>query len=93
MLSLGFQVAVAALFGASSDLDAFWIALALPKAIVDSVHLGLLTIVFILIFNEPQSEEGKDVHGELASSVVSAVLAATLVLIPVLMLTAPVLTT
>jgi len=93
VLSLGFQVAVAALFGASSDLDAFWIALALPKAIVDSVHLGLLTIVFILIFNEPQSEEGKDVHGELASSVVSAVLAATLVLIPVLMLTAPVLTT
>ena len=56
VLSLGFQVAVAALFGASSDHDAFWIALALPKAIVDSVHLGLLTIVFILIFNEPQSE-------------------------------------
>src|SRR5690349_17101893 len=53
LLALGFKLSVAALFSTSSELDAFWIALALPKANVNSIHLGVPTILFILIFNIP----------------------------------------
>lgn len=92
VLAVGFQVAVAALFGTSSELDAFWIALALPKAIIDSIHLGLPTILFILIFNTPEDDESHEKRDALASSVFNAVLIGTLVLMPVIMLAAPALT-
>lgn len=92
VLSVGWQLSVAALFGTSSELDSFWIALALPKAIVDSIHLGLLTILFILIFNLPKEGDATDIHGELASSVLNAVLIGTLLLVPAIMVFAPALT-
>lgn len=89
VLAVAWQVTIAAYFGTTSDLDAFWIALALPKAITDAIHLGLLTILFILIFNLPQSDKSR---AELTSSVLNAVVLGTLIVMPLMMMSAHLLT-
>jgi putative peptidoglycan lipid II flippase len=48
-LTVTWQLAIARLFGASPALDSFWIGLALPKAISESFHFGLLTLLFVLV--------------------------------------------
>jgi putative peptidoglycan lipid II flippase len=93
VLTVAWQLSIAALFGTSSELDAFWIALALPKAVIDSLHLGLLTLVFILIFNLDGGQAGDEAsRDELASSASNLVLLATLLFIPLLVLLSPYLT-
>jgi putative peptidoglycan lipid II flippase len=48
--TMAWHLALAALFGASGRLDGFWIAYSVPKALVDSLHLGILSFVFILVW-------------------------------------------
>ena len=86
-LTMGWQMSIAAYFGATPELDAYWLALALPKAMVDSVHLGILTLLFIIVF----SLSGEKTDGErfaLGSSLINMVLLSTAVVIPVLVLEA-----
>ena len=89
VLSVVWQLVIAHSFGTSADLDAFWVGLALPKAVVESFHMGILTVVFILIFNRPGASASRSAEWRLASSFVNAVLGATLVGIPILVLGAP----
>lgn len=85
---MGWHLAIAAFFGASSGLDAYWIGLALPKAIADSLHFGILTFVFTLTFHLAQTEEERR---ELVASLLNLVLLLTLVSMMGLTLGAPVL--
>jgi N-acetylglucosaminyl-diphospho-decaprenol L-rhamnosyltransferase len=57
-LTVTWQLAIARLFGASPALDAFWIGLALPKAISESFHFGLLTLLFVLVAAREEEDPG-----------------------------------
>jgi putative peptidoglycan lipid II flippase len=88
LLTLVWQLSIAAYFGTTSELDAFWIALAMPKAVVDSFHLGILTLLFILVFNLGAKTTDED-RSRLASSLFNLVLLSNLVLVPAFILGAP----
>jgi putative peptidoglycan lipid II flippase len=51
LLTIAWQLLIARTFGTSRDLDAFWVALAIPRAIAESFHLGLLTLLFVIVFH------------------------------------------
>jgi putative peptidoglycan lipid II flippase len=60
VLTLGYQLLIARTFGASGQLDAFWMALAIPRAIVESFHFGLLTLLFVLVFHRRTQGQESD---------------------------------
>lgn len=72
--TLAWHMSLAALYGTSSRLDAFWAAYAIPKAIVDSLHLGILSFVFILVWRLSTS---LDDRSRLASALVNLTLLIT----------------
>lgn len=85
---MGWHLSVAALYGTAGQLDAFWIGLALPKAITDSLHFGILTFVFILVFHVAAPKERVD----LVSAFFWNVLLFSIASVIVLAVSAPVLT-
>jgi putative peptidoglycan lipid II flippase len=89
LLTVAWQMAIARWFGASAELDAFWVALALPRAIAESFHLGLLTLLFVLVFR-PDSG-GENDHWRRASAVLNVTLIATAVCVSGLVAAAPLL--
>ena len=91
LLATAWQVSIAALFGTSSELDAFWISFALPKAVVTSFHLGILTVVFVLIFSRPADGDRPDDRGRLASAFLNVTLLSTFLCILVILVGAPLL--
>lgn len=64
------QVAIASLFGASADMDAFLAASAVPQYVV-SVLLGSLGFVFVPVFVEYLSTGREDEAWEIASSIIN----------------------
>jgi murein biosynthesis integral membrane protein MurJ len=91
-LTIVWQLSIAAAFGTSEEMDAFWIGVALPKAIVDSFHLGILTLLFIVVFNLPGDADSDDARWQLASSFLNLVVLFSLCAILLLQLGAPFLT-
>lgn len=77
-LTILWHMSVAHLYGTAAELDAFWIALALPKAIADSFHLGILTLLFVLVFNLPELAGEEAQRCRVASTVLNLVLVLTL---------------
>ena len=93
VLTLTWQLLIARMFGASTELDAFWIAFSIPRAIAESFHLGLLTLLFVLVFkheNDAQDVPGAD-RWRQSSAVLNATLAFTAVGMVVLFAAAPIL--
>jgi len=70
-LTMGWQLAIAALYGTSAALDAFWIGAAIPTGVANVFHLGVLTLLFVVVFHMPQRERAE--KERLASSVFNAV--------------------
>ena len=86
LLTLLWQTQLASLFGASAELDAFWVAFGIPRAIAESFHLGLLTLLFVLVFR--RDESGVDPWRP-ASAVLNVTLAVTVIWIVALLVFAP----
>ena len=91
LLTIGWQLSLAHLFGTSDRLDAFWIGSAIPKAIADAIHLGILTLVFIVIFGPERDGPDSQRSWRLASSVFNVVLLGTVILAALLAIGAPLL--
>ena len=89
-LNLVWNMILASLFGATGPLDAFWVAVALPKAITDSFHLGLLAILFIGIFGLSESWLDREKRWRLASSVLNVVVVITVAMVAVIFTAAPI---
>jgi putative peptidoglycan lipid II flippase len=71
VLTLGWQLAIAATYGTSAALDAFWIGAAIPTGVANVFHLGVLTLLFVVVFHMPQRDRAE--KDRLASSVFNAV--------------------
>jgi putative peptidoglycan lipid II flippase len=91
LLTMGWQLSIAAFFGTSRELDAFWIALAPPKAVVDSFHFGVVTLVFILVFNLPEDGDSLNERWWLATTLLKLVLLSTALIVPLFLFLSPVL--
>ncbi len=91
LLTIGWNLSIAALFGTSAELDAFWIGFAIPKAVADSFHLGILTLLFVLVFNLHDRNGSTEDPWELLSSVFNVVLLITSLLIVLALFGAPLL--
>lgn len=89
VLTVAWQTLIARTFGVSTELDAFWVALGIPRAIAESFHLGLLTLLFVLVFRRAPAESADPWRR--ASAVLNVTLAATAVGIVLLVALAPVL--
>lgn len=88
-LNIIWNVMVAKFFGTSAELDAFWVGSAIPKAISDSFHFGLLTLVFVIIFNLHTGSANTTDRWRLASSTLNLVLLFTSGAIAIILLGAP----
>lgn len=88
-LTLIWHLTVARSFGASPQLDAFWIGFAIPRTITESFHYGLLTLLFVLVLNRSSSGDADEAE-RLGSSVLNLVLLGTVALVLVLVVAAPV---
>jgi putative peptidoglycan lipid II flippase len=86
-LTMGWQLAIAALYGTSAALDAFWIGAAIPTGVASVFHLGVLTLLFVVVFHMPQRERAE--QDRLASSVFNAVALGTLAVGALLFAAAP----
>lgn len=86
-LTMGWQLAIAALYGTSAELDAFWIGAAIPTGVANVFHLGVLTLLFVVVFHMPQRERAE--KERLASSVFNAVGLGTLAVGAALVAAAP----
>ena len=86
-LTLAWQMSIAQAFGASGRLDAFWIALSIPRAIADSFHLGLLTLLFVLVFHRDASSDAAE-RWRQASAVLNVTLVVTAIAIVALAISA-----
>jgi putative peptidoglycan lipid II flippase len=82
-LTLAWQLLIARTYGASGQLDAFWIALAVPRAIIESFHFGLLTLLFVLVFHRRDGGGDEDPWRQ-ACAVLNVTLLATLAVIAAL---------
>lgn len=89
LLTAGWQLFIARSFGTSRELDAFWIALAIPRAIADSFHLGLLTLLLTLVFGRSNGDAEGQWHQ--CSAVLNVTILGTIAGIAVLEFGAPVL--
>jgi putative peptidoglycan lipid II flippase len=87
-LNIIWNVIVADLFGTSAELDAFWVGAAIPKAISDSLHFGLLTLAFVIIFNTSSADSSD--RWRLASSTLNLVLLFTSGVIALILIGAPI---
>lgn len=88
-LTVGWQLAIAAVYGTSGELDAFWIGAAIPTSIANVFHLGVLTLLFVVVFHMPQGEGGRAEKDRLASSVFNAVGIGTIAAAILLAIAAP----
>jgi len=96
LVALGAQVVFAVAFGASSESDAFFAALALPLY-VSAVLISALPVVFVPIFIEQRSRDGAVTSSKVATATINltALLLAGVALIgigfarPLLALSAP----
>ena len=88
-LTVGWQLAIAAVYGTSAELDAFWIGAAIPTSIASVFHLGVLTLLFVVVFHMPQGTGGRPEKDRLASSVFNAVGIGTAVVALLLAIAAP----
>lgn len=86
-LTMGWQLAIAAVYGTSGALDAFWIGAAIPIGVANVFHLGVLTLLFVVVFHMPQRERAE--KDRLAASVFNAVGLGTLGMCVLLLATAP----
>lgn len=89
LLTIAWQMSIARWFGASSELDAFWVAFGIPRAIADSFHLGLLTLLFVLVFRADAGDDAD--QWRRASAVLNVTLIGTAVCVASLVVLAPVL--
>jgi len=91
LLTVGWQLSLAHLFGTSGQLDAFWIGSAIPKAVADTIHLGILTLLFIAIFGQDPAGTDSQRSWRVASSVFNVVVVGTVILAVLLAIGAPLL--
>jgi putative peptidoglycan lipid II flippase len=84
VLTIAWNLSVAALFGTSAELDAFWVALAVPRIVADSFHSGILTLLFIAIFAARGDVSETPERWRMASAVLNIVLVVTAVVMVVL---------
>jgi putative peptidoglycan lipid II flippase len=87
VLTVGWQLAIAAVYGTSAALDAFWIGAAIPSGIASVFHLGVLTLLFVVVFHMPQRDRAE--KDRLAASVFNAVAVGTLTVCALLWIGAP----
>lgn len=82
-------VAIAAVFGTSPELSAYWVAFRLPDLIFQVLAGATLASAFIPTFSRIFAREGEEKAWQLASSVVNLVAVATAVLAVVGFILAP----
>jgi putative peptidoglycan lipid II flippase len=85
--TMGWQLAIAAVYGPSGALDAFWIGAAIPTGVANVFHLGVLTLLFVVVFHMPQRDRAE--KDRLAASVFNAVGLGTLAMCALLLVAAP----
>lgn len=88
ILSLGYQIWLASIFGAGSELDAYFVSMAVPLLIGSSVSIGVGVCV-VPTFTEIRVTIGERTAWEVLSGVVVCVAAALAALVGVLVLIAP----
>lgn len=90
LLGLFRTVAIAAVFGTSPELSAYWVAFRIPDLIFQVVAGATLASAFIPTFSRVFAREGEEEAWKLASSVINLILVVTVVLAVLGFLFAPV---
>jgi putative peptidoglycan lipid II flippase len=89
LLGLFRTVAIAAIFGTSPELSAYWVAFRIPDLIFQVLAGATLASAFIPTFSRAFAREGEEAAWRLASSVVNLIFIATLGLAVLGLLFAP----